>query len=121
MRVSFCKFYLCSIDIEIPKVQLQSQKNILIGLCYRAHHVSINSFLDELQHLLENLLKLNVLIYLIGDFNINILRSHTGINKTVIEFSNRLPSYLFYPLITRYKIQDTRCFISGTKPIVKTC
>ena len=97
MRVSFCKLYLCSIDIEIPREQLQSQKNILIGLCYRAHHVPINYFLDELQHLLENLLKLNVLIYLILDFNINTVRSHTGLNKTATEFSNLLLSYFLPP------------------------
>ena len=87
--------------IEIPKEQLQSQKNILIGVCYRAPHVPINAFLDELQHLLESLLNLNVQIYLIGDFNINTLRSHTGLNKTATEFSNLLLSYFFYPLINK--------------------
>ena len=57
--------------------------------------------MDELQHLLENLLTLNVQIYLIGDFNINTLRSHTDLNKTATEFSNLLLSYFFYPLINK--------------------
>ena len=59
--------------IKNSKEQLRYQKNILIGVCYRAPHVPINAFLDELQHLLENLLKLNVQIYLIGNFNIVIV------------------------------------------------
>ena len=61
----------------------------------------MNSFLDEMHRLLEDINKLNLETNLIGDFNINTLRSHTGLNKTATKFSNLLLSYFYYPLINK--------------------
>ena len=61
----------------------------------------MNAFLDEMHRLLEDINKLKLHTYLIGDFNINTLRSHTGLSKTATEFSNLLLSYFYYPLINK--------------------
>ena len=87
--------------VVISKEQFKTSKSILIGVCYGAPHVPMNAFLDEMHRLLEDINKLNLQTYLIGDFSINTLRSHTGLNKTATEFSNLLLSYLYYPLIDK--------------------
>ena len=51
--------------------------------------------------LLEQLHALNKHIYLLGDFNVNTLRTATGLNCRANEFSNLFLSYFFQPLIDK--------------------
>ena len=90
-----------SLFIEIPKEELHSNKNIFVGVCYRPPHVCIRKFTEELTSLLEQLHALNKHIYLLGDFNVNTLRTSTGLNSRANEFSNLFLSYFFQPLIDK--------------------
>ena len=90
--------YLPDVDslfIEIPKDELHSSKNIIVGVCYRLPHVCISKFTEELTSLLEQLHTLNKHVYLLGDFNVNTLRTSTGLNSKANEFSNLILSYFF--------------------------
>ena len=109
--------------VVISKEQFKTSKNILIGVCYRAPHVPMNAFLEEMHRLLEDIIKLNLQTYLIGDFNINTLRSHTGLNKTTTEFSNFLLSYFYYPLINKPTsvVNDSRSLIDNMYTNIAQC
>ena len=109
--------------VVISKEQFKTSKNILIGVCYRAPHVPMNAFLDEMHRLLEDINKLNLQTYLIGDFNINTLRSHTGLNKTATEFSNLLLSYFYYPLINKPTrvVNDSSSLIDNVYTNIAQC
>ena len=39
--------------IEIDKNELKCNKNLMIGVCYRAPHVCANKFIDEMHRLLD--------------------------------------------------------------------
>ena len=109
--------------VVISKEQFKTSKNILIGICYRAPRVPMNAFLDEMHRLLEDINKLNLQTYLIGDFNINTLRSHTGLNKTATEFSNLLLSYFYYPLINKPTrvVNDSSSLIDNVYTNIAQC
>ena len=83
----------------------------------------MNAFLDEMHRLLEDINKLNLQTYLIGDFNINTLRSHTGLNKTATEFSNLLLSYFYYPLINKPTrvVNDSSSLIDNVYTNIAQC
>ena len=87
--------------IEIPKAELHSNTNVIVGVCYRPPHVCIRKFTDEMTSLLEQLHALNKDIYLLGDFNVNTLRTATGLSCRANEFSIIFLSYFFQPLIDK--------------------
>ena len=90
-----------SLFIEIPKEELHSNKNIFVRVCHRQPQVYIRKFTEELTSLLEQLHSLNKHIYLLSDFNVNTLRTFTGLNSRANEFSNLFLSYVFQPLIDK--------------------
>ena len=75
----------------------------MIGVCYRAPYFCDNKFMDEMHHLLDELTKLNKRIYLLGDFNINTIKSHIALNKVASDFSNLLLSHFFHPWLTNLR------------------
>lgn len=85
--------------IEIDKVSISKDRNILIGVLYRPPNTDIklfNEFLDEYLTKINNEKKY---VYLMGDFNLNLLneKSHTLTSEFVdIMFENTL-----FPLITK--------------------
>ena len=109
--------------VVISKEQLKTSKHILIGVCYRTPHVPMNAFLDEMHRLLEDINKLNLQTYLIGDFNISTLRSQTGLNKTATEFSNLLLSYFYYSLINKPTrvVNDSSSLIDNVYTNIAQC
>ena len=78
--------------IEINKNELKRNKNLMIGVC-------ANKFIDEMQRLLDldDLTELNKHIYVLGDFNINTMKSHVALNKVASDFI-----YLFYLLLSHF-------------------
>ena len=101
--------------IEIDKNELKCNKNLMIGVCYRAPHVCANKFIDEMHRLLDDLTKLNKHIYLLGDFNINTNKSHIALNKVASDFSNLLLSHFFHPLVDKPTrvIDDSKSLIDN--------
>ena len=81
-------FESCFIEINMP-----NDKNIIIGSIYRHHHHSINEFNNYLEDIIKN-----KLIYLAGDFNIDILKNN---EKYIDDFLDLIYSYSLYPPILR--------------------
>ena len=87
--------------IEISKNSIKSDKNVIVGICYRPPQVCAQKFIQELHFLLDRLHKMNKVVYLLGDFNINTFRSEAGLNKIANDFSNLFLSYFYQPLIDK--------------------
>ena len=88
-----------SVFVEIDKDQIRSSKNIVIGTIYRPPGQDIDNFNLEINKKLDKLHKENKTIYIMGDFNINLMNSdtHTPTGCSLdLMYSNML-----FPLITR--------------------
>ena len=88
-----------SVFIEIEGHILNSKKNIIIGVVYRPPNQNIDEFIRHVEPILEEIQSKNKLAYILGDYNINILKykehSLTG-NFLDLMYSNN-----FIPTITR--------------------
>ena len=87
-------FELESTFIEIcnPK-----KKNIIIGCIYKHPNMNINGFNDDyLNEPLDKLSKENKTIFLLGDFNINLLNN--DIHPPTNEFLDSLSSHYFFTI-----------------------
>ena len=81
------------IEICNPK-----KTNIIIGCSYKHPNMNINEFNDDyLNELLDKLSKENRIIFLLGDFNINLL--NYDIHPPINEFLDSLSSHYFLPHI----------------------
>ena len=81
------------------KEKLGTSKNIVIGVIYRSPNTKINYFNDELANVLEQIRQENKIVYLMGDYNINLLNSDIYISSG--EFMDILYNNEFRPLISR--------------------
>ena len=73
-------------------------KNIIVGCIYRHPSMSVNEFNnDYLTPLLDKASSENKLIFLTGDFNVDLLKADT--NKDFAEYLDNLSSYDFHPHI----------------------
>ena len=80
-----------SVFVEIKKLQVQSHKDIIVGVIHRPANKDIDIFNNHMKLLLDKLQKDNKLCYILGDMNINILNqeTHTKTGQFVdIMFSN---------------------------------
>ena len=80
------------------EIDLKNSKQIIIGCIYRAPDTNLTFFNDNLQSLLNKVVKNNSL-YLCGDFNIDLLKYHQ--HAQCRNFADQLFSYGLYPLITK--------------------
>ena len=62
-----------SLFIEVNRL---NHKNIITGVVYRHHHHGINEFNNQLKADISKINTQNKLLYLTGDFNINILKDN---------------------------------------------
>ena len=86
-------------DIFI-EIITENDKNIIIGVVYRPPNHPIDTFLNDLDVSLHNISQENKYVYLMGDFNIDLLSS---INQhTSSHFLNILSSFSFYPHINKH-------------------
>jgi hypothetical protein len=85
--------------IEIINSSSSIKKNIILGVIYRPPDTDVVLFNDYLSDILSRIKKENKILYLIGDFNINLL----NIDKHVpsAEFLENLYSYNVFPLINK--------------------
>ena len=73
-------------------------KNIIIGSIYRHHQHSIIEFKNDFDEVIKKISSENKLIYLIGDFDIDILKNN---KKHIANFLDFIYPTPFYSLILR--------------------
>ena len=88
-----------SIFIELPKDYVKSEKNIIIGVIYRPPGTEIDSFITELNICLDKIGLENKLVYLTGDFNINLINYES--HQPTSMFLDTLYSFSLFPLINK--------------------
>ena len=88
-------------DIFIEVIN-NKEKNIIIGTIYRPPHNDMDNFSGSLDATLHTVLQENKIVYLMGDYNIDLL----GSSQYNTRFINALQSNGFYPHIN----QPTRIF-----------
>ena len=93
----FCSF-LESIFVEIHGNSLNSSKNSIIGIIYRPPGTDMESFLNFLNDTLGRVGS-NKNIYIMGDFNINILNSES--HNYTSQFVDAMYSKSLFPLINK--------------------
>jgi len=86
------------IFVEIPKFSF-SQKNVIIGVIYRPPNTDIHEFNQMFSDLLSEIQREDKLIYLMGDFNVNLLNA--GSHNASAEFLDTFYSNGLIPLITK--------------------
>ena len=103
---------ICNSTIEVCVIEINSGgslANSVIFAIYRPHTDSIVNFTDAVSNLLQSELLLRKKIYLLGDFNINLLADS---DASVEYFSSCLRSLSFLPYIT----QPTRFASNDASP-----
>ena len=82
------------------EIEREKSKNIIVGIVYRSPDQDVHEFNQFTENLLSKVSKSeNKLIYMMGDFNINLLNSDT--HTSTSDFIDVLNSYSLYPSITR--------------------
>ena len=84
-----------SLFIEIVQ---QKQKNLLVGIIYRKLQSNLREFTEEFDKCLEKMNRENKRIYIMGHFNVNIIR-HT--NNAVSNFLSVIYANYLLPLIDK--------------------
>ena len=77
----------------------QKKKNIIVGIIYRPPNSKLNEFLSDLDLVRGKISKKNKLVFLMGDWNLNLINHHC--HKVTSDFLDLLYSRMFFPLITR--------------------
>jgi hypothetical protein len=85
--------------IEICKENTGLAKNVLIGIVYRPPGQDVNLFNYEISDILDKTTSENALVYLMGDFNINIL--DVGEHLPSSEFLDIMYAHSLIPFITK--------------------
>ena len=75
------------------------EKNIIVGIIYRPPDSKLNEFLSDLDLVLGKISKEDKLVFLMGDWNLNLINHH--FHKATSDFLDLLYSRMFFPLITR--------------------
>ena len=83
-----------SLFIEVENLRL---KNVVIGVIYRPPHLSVDTFLGDIEVIFHKLSSENKDIHLAGDYNIDILKT----NRSCQSFLNLLNAYAIHPVISK--------------------
>ena len=86
--------------IEAQFIEINSQpNNIIIGVIYRPPNGKYKQFEEKLSDILQLINQENKTCFLMGDFNIDLLKFN--MNEYTNDFINQMFSSSFYPLITK--------------------
>ena len=85
--------------VEIAKDSFGTSHDIVVGVIYRPPNTDLSRFNEMCLDLLSHLRSKNKLVYLLGDFNVNIL--HADKHETTSEFIEMMFSNMFVPLINK--------------------
>jgi hypothetical protein len=91
--------FLECLFIEIPKENTGLGKDAVLGVVYRPPDQDITMFQETLSCILQTVKRENKLLYLMGDFNINLIDSERHLPSS--EFIETLYSFSLFPLITK--------------------
>ena len=85
--------------VEIPKGTAAMNSDVIVGIIYRSSGRSVDIFSVQLNSMLQRMSGENKTLYLMGDFNMNLLNfeNHHPTNN----FLETLYSYSLTPLITK--------------------
>ena len=86
-------------DSLFVEIRQKHGKNIIIGVFYRAPNLDSQNFLTAFDSILDRLSKEKKMVYLMGDFNIDILQY--AVNNVAQSMVNALYSNFHIPLIHR--------------------
>ena len=88
-----------SIVLEINKCSVNSDRNIVIVTLYRPPGGDLSVFNEKLENLLSSISRENKMIYVMGDYNVNLLNADSHTKSA--EFLQCMFSYGFLPMINR--------------------
>lgn len=88
-----------SVFIELDKGIVDCNRKVVMGCIYRPPDTNLQEFLVDLNSLLNKLSHENKSVYLMGDFNINLLNSNS--HSLTADFIETLFSYFYIPLINK--------------------
>ena len=91
----------CPENVESMFIEIErsASKNIVVGVVYRPPDQDINVFNNYIDNVLTSAAKNQKLIYLMGDFNINLLNE--DVHLPTSEFINVITTHSLYPSITK--------------------
>ena len=75
------------------------EKNVVIGVIYRIPNNNLSYFNEKISHFLDQMQRENNIVYLLGDYNVNLINSDT--HDLTAEFTDIMYSNEFLPLISR--------------------
>ena len=88
-----------SLFIEIDKDFIDKPKNAIVGVLYRPPGTDVNVFNEYLEGILEKVKAEKKLLYLLGDYNINLL--HADKHAASQDFLDLVYSHSLLPNITK--------------------
>ena len=88
-----------SIFIEVDKTIFNTVSNVVIAVIYRMPDSSVDVFNERINDILNVIQKENKLIYVMGDLNIDLLKS--DVHKSISSLLDVLYSYNVFPVITK--------------------
>ena len=87
-----------TIFVEMSKDDIGMDKNVVIGLVYRPPNRNVELFNEKVVRILDDLNKENKYVYIMGDFNINLLDSK---HEATSQFIDIIYASSLFPLITK--------------------
>jgi exonuclease III len=73
-------------------------KNIIVGVIYRPPNQDVTSFLTSYNELLSKITKENKTCYIMGDFNLNVLRVNVKIKQTNFKNRGKIKNFVFFQI-----------------------
>ena len=97
--MTLSKKHIECVFMKVEKFSICSLHDVIIGIVYRPPNGDIPLFLDEMNRLLESRQAATSKLYVMGDFNINLLNKDKV--PFVANFLNLMYSPWLVPLISR--------------------
>ena len=91
--------YCESIFIEIDRELVNMSRNVVIGVIYRVPNTDIASFIKSISYVLDIVKKEKKVCYLLGDYNLDLLKSDS--HAMTGKYLDLLSSHSFLPMINR--------------------
>ena len=88
-----------SIFVDISPHPLTQNKCVTLGVIYRPPNTDVRNFLENISRILANLKDINRTVYIMGDFNLNLINISEHIPTS--DFVELMFSYPFFPLINK--------------------
>ena len=85
--------------IQIDKLSLQSDKDVVLGVIYRPPNTDVDLFTEYFDIVLGKITQENKYLYLMGDYNINLLKADQ--DKKTGNFVDTFFSHMCIPLINK--------------------